>query len=91
VSASYVNFINEDREIYCVGENVAWYRNNQPLPTTSSKYLIEEIRSIRNEAQSKLTIKKIDTNDNGNFTCVPRTSKPQVFELKTFCEHFNLK
>lgn len=83
VSASEVNFINEDREFSCVGDNVAWYFNRQSLPKNSAKYVIEQ-----SEEESKLTIKNIDVNDNGVFECVTSDSKSQEFKLETFCELF---
>jgi Immunoglobulin I-set domain len=83
-----VNFINENCELECEGENVEWFssHDSRPLPKISPKYQIESVA----DTKSRLTIQNIDLNDNGKFTCVSRSSEPQAFELKTFCKNVRL-
>ena len=83
-SAEYVNFVNQDREFTCFGENPVWVLPNETrLEEGNVKYQIVSV----SDNESKLIIKDIVVKDVGKYTCFTK-EKQEVFELRTYCEDY---
>ncbi|KAG5675373.1 hypothetical protein PVAND_005282 [Polypedilum vanderplanki] len=74
-----VSFINDDKQFVCNGENVKWFLPNGTQIIESDKY---QINNTSNDA-SILTIKQINSNDIGTYTCSSNEVKHE-FELKLY-------
>lgn len=78
----FVNFVNEDREFFCNGNNVKWFLpNGSRIIDDNVKYDIV----LMNEHGSKLLIKNVNAYDTGTYRCVLDKIEKK-FELKTYCK-----
>lgn len=82
MSGEFVNFVNEEREFSCVGNNIKWYLpNGKPVPDNKAKYSIQNI----SEQASKLIISKINALDIGEYRCAT-DENDERFSLKIYCK-----
>ena len=86
-STDFVNFLGDDQEIVCKGENVKWFfENGTEISQTENKYTLG-----KGENELNLTIHKINPKDVGAYRC--RVGKVEiVHNLRTFSKktHFFL-
>ena len=81
----FVDFIGDNREISCKGENVRWFfENGTEIRQIEEKYTME-----KSDNELNLTIHKINQKDIGAYRC--RIGKIEiVHNLRTFSKKKNL-
>jgi hypothetical protein len=77
----YINFVNEDREFSCEGNNARWLLPNRTeINKDNFKYKLQTEEDL-----SKLLIRKINANDIGAYRCVS-DKVDIIFNVKIYCE-----